>query len=205
MDVALHCAYCGSPSSGTGFCASCGAGLPAAPVVPAPREAHEQVTAIPVLARTETPAPWVARADPTLPPRRTDRLVLLAVVALLLSGYWLVWGLERHTVSGTVVLLDSTYARTTPGTACAGRGADADVEGGARASFVDGDGETVSSARLSDGTVDGVGCVFTFTLDGVPRADDYRLVVGDSTRGTYSYDDLRGDDWSVELSLGRSR
>ena len=206
MDVALHCAHCGSPSSGTRFCTSCGTDLAAAPSVPAPRPAYEQGTeqvGAPAPAPAETPAPWLPDAPvPTGPPRRLDALLGLAVVALLVSGGWLLWGFERHTISGTVVLDAASYSRTTPGTRCTGIGSSARARAGASAVLRDARGDTVTTARLSEGVTDGTACVFTFTFEDVPRADEYDVGVEDVDSETFTYDDLSSHHWSVELSRG---
>jgi hypothetical protein len=210
LDVALHCAYCGSPSSGDRFCTACGAALPASPFVPAPRAAHEQGTgqlAASPSAPTAVLAPWAAAAaaaGPDRPRRRLDVLVLLAVVALLLSGWWMLWGVEQHTLHGTVVVVDRTQSRMVLGADCAGRDDEADIREGAFVVLVDDRGEKLASGRLSGGEFDGAGCVFSFALEDLPRAGGYALTVGGAFRDSmpHSYDDLRTDGWSVEISLG---
>ena len=208
MDVALRCAHCGSPSSGTRFCTSCGTDMSAAPSVPAPRVAHEQVTeqlAAPAPAQTAVLAPWAPAAPPPAVPRRPlDVLLALSVVAVLASGGWLIWGVERHTVTGSVVLMNRTFSDTTPGTRCTGIGSDSHLTSGAAATLTSPRGETLASGRLAEGEVDGVGCVFTFRIDDVPRVDEYVLSVGGVNQGSWTDDELSADDWSVEISLGNS-
>jgi hypothetical protein len=128
------------------------------------------------------------------------------VIALALSG-WAIWrGVEEHTLSGTLLVVDSTYYALRPGMPCTGEGGFGDVRGGAQVVLTDDRGTTLSTARLTDGEFDGLGCAFSFALEDVTRADFYSLTVATGSRGElqYSYEELTDGDWSVSLSLGES-
>jgi len=157
--------------------------------------------------------PWATA--PSLPgmnqrparrPGHTWRTVLavLVVGALGLSCWVLMHGGERHVLSGTVLLTDSSFSDLGPGDGCRGNGGYSDINAGAQVVLTDGSGTTMSTAVLSDGEFDGQGCVFAFELREVRHANYYRLAVAGSNRGQlqYSYDELAHESWSVQLSLG---
>jgi hypothetical protein len=150
-------------------------------------------------------APWLSPAPVPRPPRkRPNVLAMLTAGALCLSVWAFVRGIEEHTLSGTVTVVDSYYSGFDPGRSCAGDNGYDDIRGGAQVVVMDGRGETLSTGRLSDGSFDGLGCVFSFALEDVTRAEFYSLTVASENRGElqYSYDELAADDWSVQLSLG---
>jgi hypothetical protein len=218
MDAARFCAHCGTPVRGTRFCTSCGAPMagpsvngaqPSAPVEQ-PWGGYEPVAATTVLPVQEAPAlehqpPWLSEQAPPPPTRtRPNVFAVLVVAALVLSG-WAIWrGVEEHTLSGSVLLVDSSYFAREPGSPCTGEGGYSDLGGGAQVVLSDDKGETLSTGRLSAGEFDGVGCVFSFALEDVTRSDFYGLTVASGTRGQlqYSYEELAEGDWSVQLSIG---
>jgi hypothetical protein len=227
MDAALHCAHCGTPARGTRFCTSCGIPLPTTmPDVPEPaveaasqpsangsgrgQELDGATTVTAVLPASgnavdgEPTPPWLAAQPVPQPHTRPNVVALLVVAALALSG-WAIWrGVEQHTLSGSVLLVDSTYFGLTPGRPCSGELGYDDLDAGARVVLTDDKGKTLSTGRLSEGEFDGLGCVFSFALGDVPRADFYGLTIASESRGQlqYSYEELADSDWSVSLSLG---
>ena len=158
---------------------------------------------------TGEPAPPWLSAQPAPPPAkiRPNVFALILVAALALSAWAIVRGVEQHTLSGSVLLIDSTYLGLAPGTVCTGEGGYSDLGGGAQVVVTDDKGETLSTGRLSPGRFDGLGCVFSFALEDVTRSDFYGLTVGSGSRGhlQYSYEELSDDDWSVQLSIGDDR
>jgi hypothetical protein len=114
-------------------------------------------------------------------------------------------GAERHVLSGTVLLADSSSGQV-PGEQCSGSGGYGDINAGAPVVLADGKGTTISTTFLSDGTFDGKGCVFSFVLRDVRHADFYGLAVAGSNRGQlqYSYAQMSQNSWSVQLSLGEN-
>jgi hypothetical protein len=234
MDVALRCAQCGTTVVGRRFCTTCGAPLAEAasveaqPVAADPGEASSasgpwdsttdrstttSVLPAPGPAGSDVPPPWLSgqpTSTPTPTPTSTSTrthpnvVALLVVGALALSAWAIVRGVEEHTLSGTVLLVDSPYFGLTPGARCSGDGGYGDLRGGAQVVLADERGDTLSTGRLSAGEFDGLGCVFSFALEDVARADFYSLTVAGGHRGQlqYSYDELADGDWSVQLSIG---
>ncbi len=226
MDVAHACARCGTPATGTRFCTSCGAPVSGAvgdtaaePTALlrgtwAPGDGGMQAAVVPnattVLAAPPVPVdeqtpPWLSDQPVPQPPRtRPSVLALLVLAALALSAWAIVRGVEEHTLSGTVLVLDSRYSSLGPGATCSGEGGYGDLGGGAQVVLTDDGGETISTGRLSGGEFDGLGCVFSFALEDVTRSDFYGLTVADGSRGQlqYSYEELSDDNWSVQLSIG---
>jgi hypothetical protein len=215
MEAALLCAQCGTVTTGERFCTRCGASVAhtyagddrplsedvASPVLTGTAGGAALITdtASSRLTHVITPAP-VAES----PPSRPNIVALGVVAALVLSG-WAIWrGVEEHTLSGTVLLVDSTYFGARPGSRCTGENGYGDLGAGAQVVLTDDRGKTLSTGRLSDGEFDGLGCVFSFALEDVTRADFYRLEVAGGSRGQlqYSYSELADGDWSLQLSLG---
>jgi hypothetical protein len=214
MDAALACPHCGTLVAGRRFCTTCGAasgagtgaGRALAGEVATPGATETHVMAAPAVDAAPPPiAPWLD-AQPVAPQPRTrpNIVALLVVSALTLSG-WAIWrGVEEHTLSGTVMLADAGYYGSRPGSRCSGEGGYSDIGGGAQVVLADDKGTTLSTGRLSDGEFDGLGCVFSFTLEDVTRADFYSLAVAGGQRGQlqYSYRELADADWSLQLSVG---
>jgi hypothetical protein len=222
MDLARWCTECGTPAAGTRFCTACGAALPERrpvsgwhPPLPAPPETDGGVATTALLApghaiTSAVPAEaWPAGppdASPRVTPRRTaaNILAVLVVGALAMSAWALMHGAERHILSGTVLLVDSAYDGYSPGAYCTGSDGYSDIGAGTQVVLTDGKGTTLATTRLSEGEFDGKGCVFSFALHDVKHADFYALAVAGQNRGErqYSYGELAGDDWALQLSLG---
>ena len=214
MEAALVCAQCGTPATGRRFCTTCGAAADAAvgvdrsptgelaALVPTDTYLPAAPTAEPA---TTAGAPWLGTRPVAEPPRARPNIVALVVVAALALSGWAIWrGVEEHTLSGTVLLVDSTYYGARPGSRCSGEGGYGDLDGGAQVVLTDDSGTTLSTGRLSGGEFDGLGCVFSFALEDVTRADFYSLAIAGGQRGQlqYSYEELADADWSVQLSVG---
>jgi hypothetical protein len=214
MEAALVCAQCGTPATGRRFCTTCGAAADAAESVDRPPTedfaalvpTDTYLPAAPTVEPATTPgAPWLGAQPVAEPPRARPNIVALLVVAALALSGWAIWrGVEEHTLSGTVLLVDTTYYGARPGSSCSGESGYGDLDGGAQVVLADDRGTTLSTGRLSDGEFDGLGCVFNFALEDVTRADFYSLTIAGGQRGQlqYSYEELADADWSVQLSVG---
>jgi hypothetical protein len=216
MDAAFICPQCGTSATGRRFCTTCGApfvDVPASaaePVVedPAASEAHSHTLVLPEQAAEPGPSPvvpWLSEHPVAQPPRTRPNVIALAVVAALALSGWAIWrGVEKHTLSGTLLLVDSTYSNLDPGTRCTGEGGYDDLGGGAQVVLRDDKGATLSTGRLTAGEFDGLGCAFSFALENVTRVNFYSLTVASGSRGElqYSYKELTDSNWSLALFLG---
>jgi hypothetical protein len=234
MEVVLACPACGTCVTSTRFCTACGVPLPAGDLAQVPEQrapvlapddgwlpsgaapADASDPGVDTVVRTDGvpwPAPWPAYPPPgaTAQPGPRARhpwrtvLAVLVVGALALSCWVLMHGGERHVLSGTVLLADSSFAGLDPGDDCRGTGGYGDIDAGTQVVLTDATGTTISTTALSGGTFDGKGCVFSFLLRDVRHSDFYGLAVAGSNRGRlqYSYDDLAHESWSLSLSLGQ--
>ncbi len=214
MEAALTCAQCGTPAAGRRFCTTCGAAFGADTdadraltgdvATAVPTDTHVMAAAAADLA-TPPVAPRLEGQPVAQPPRTRPNIVALLVVAALALSGWAIWrGVEEHTLSGTVMLVDPTYYGGRPGIRCTGEGGYGDLGGGAQVVLTDDKGTTLSTGRLSDGEFDGLGCVFSFALEDVTRANFYSLTIAGGQRGQlqYSYEELSEADWSLQLSVG---
>ena len=221
MDSALTCAQCGAATTGRRFCSNCGTPLlgegpteavtphsPPGPPSDADAAARSAVAApavvVPTVSAPVATLPWLQEAAPAQPRSRPNVLAVLVVAALALSAWAIVRGVEEHTLSGSLLLVDSGYGALAAGRPCSGEGGYADLDGGAQVVLTDDRGETLSTGRLSAGEYDGLGCVFSFALEDVTRADFYGLSIAGGNRGQlqYSYEELSEADWSLQLSIG---
>ena len=198
------CTECAQPAVTGRFCTGCGAPLPE-DVEPRRAEATTLAELLSCGAPDEPAPPWL-HTEPPPPVRRSHPDVLAALVlgALVVSGWAIVGGVEEHTLSGTVTVVDADVLGLELGDECFGDGGYDDLNAGAQVVVADEKGTTLSTGRLSSGAYDGLGCVFSFELADVTRAPFYALSVAGENRGElqYSYDELADADWSVELSLG---
>jgi hypothetical protein len=215
MEAALLCAQCGTLATGQRFCTTCGAASagtdagvdpPLSEDIASPVLTDTAFGAPPIADTASSPVvPWLTGEPGAASPRSRPNIVALCVVAALVLSGWAIWrGVEEHTLSGTVLLVDSMYFGARPGSRCTGENGYGDLGAGAQVVLTDDRGTTLSTGRLSDGEFDGLGCVFSFALEDVTRADFYRLEIAGGSRGQlqYSYDELADGDWSLQLSLG---
>lgn len=156
----------------------------------------------------ETTAPIVLPTpQATGPVRRANRRLHYAAGAVAVAGLGVglavPTGTSVHTVTGSVQLWQATSAGEFDA-ACTGRGADADIAGGAPVRIRDANGKLLATAKLGPGRSDGAACVFSFTAADVPRAGGYRVAAGDETRpsAAYTFRAIRSDGWDVRVVIG---
>jgi hypothetical protein len=132
-------------------------------------------------------------------------IVGVTVLALVAGGYVALGQPEKHDVTGQLSLYDSSsFYGKSAGSSCSGDGGYGDVEYGAQVVVTDEAGTTVATDTLESGSYDGTACVFDFTVHDVPKAKYYRVTTGRASRNgpQYSYDEIRQQHWSVQLTLG---
>lgn len=165
--------------------------------VPGPRvDLGGQPAAAPGLAPAAAPAGRVT-------PRSS--LTAAVVVAILAACGWFGYGhTATHELTGQLSLSASAADDLSVGDSCSGENGYDDIQPGAPMTVVDRTGKTLATAALSEGTFDGASCVFDFTFHQVPNADEYVVDLANSIRGgqTFSRDELAGDNWHIQLTLG---
>ena len=153
--------------------------------------------------------PWdsAVAASKRLGNGRSSRTIGIAVVTALLlavAAFVVFAGSEHHIVTGDLSLTDSSsFSNLSSGDSCEGTGGYSDINAGRQVIIEDQTGQTLSTSQFSNGTFDGVSCVFNFEFTGIPKATFYRVhQSGDRGVLQYSYDDMVKSNWSVHLTLG---
>ncbi len=77
-----------------------------------------------------------------------------------------------------------------------------DLSDGTAVAVSDGAGKLLGTGQLSDGTQTGAGVKFTFSVNGLPQADFYKLQIANRGELPYSRSDLDAKQWHVSASLG---
>lgn len=221
--MATPCPACGTPVE-TPFCGRCGApvsgspptsGPPAwqpaapsgqpyllAPAAQQPRGARP--------AQGHPPAPLLAPAQP--PAQHTQRrnaqvIGWSAAVLIALGAAWVAvegfdTGRSERTLRGTFTLYDEAFLDVEDDETCTGEDAGYDeLEPDSDVVVMDGDGDVLDRTLLGRGFVDGAGCVFEFRTR-VARASRYQVEAALGNGVSYTEDELEGEGWEVELSLG---
>ncbi len=103
-------------------------------------------------------------------------------------------------IHGTFTL----WAATPQPDACAPRSEAPDIRAGAMVSVRDGAGAVLATSRLARGVADASkrGCVFPFTVAGIPQAATYSVSVGGRAGLAYPRAALTANGWQVALNLG---
>lgn len=125
-------------------------------------------------------------------------------VAVHFGNKWADGDYSGHTISGSVTVYDAT-ART--GGCKDGGDLASDVSVGSNIQVQNTTGKVLAVSVLGDGTSDGTddgGCVWPFTVTGVPKTAIYQFKVGDVTRQGLdeSYSDLSKDNGHIGLKIG---
>jgi hypothetical protein len=136
------------------------------------------------------------------PPKQTSRvpiatLVVIGIAVLLIVGAVLFFRGGGHTITGTMTLISSDLSDS-----CQGSGGYDDIGPGTAVTVRNGEGETIGTGRLGEGTLHGViGCTYPFEID-VPDEDFYRVEVSHRGELEFSKDEMEQNDWTVDASLG---
>jgi hypothetical protein len=85
---------------------------------------------------------------------------------------------------------------------CAGENGYEDIYPGAQVIVKNESGDILGEGHLVFVDYDFTACTFSFRVQGIPVAKFYTVTVGSRDPLTYSYDELKGQGWSVSLSLG---
>jgi len=112
----------------------------------------------------------------------------------------------HHTINGAFVLLDTdpTYSSIkTVGSGCEGTGGYSDLSPGAQVTLRDGDGKTLGSTALSEGSGSSTSCTFTFSIPNIPEVPFYAVEISHRGQVTNSLADMRANGWTFSLSIGK--
>lgn len=135
----------------------------------------------------------------------SSRIVQLIIGAVALVGLLVVIQYmqgSKFDISGTFTLSDPQLDFKN-GEVCWGSGGYKDISNIAQVKVSDGADKILAVASLGDGKMDGdYKCVFSFTVQGVPRSDIYQFEVANRGKITYSQNDIKENNNTVELSLG---
>jgi hypothetical protein len=109
--------------------------------------------------------------------------------------------LPRFTLNGTFTLISSTDGLANN---CYGRGGYSDIKSGVSVTVRDGTSAILATGSLSDGQRSATGgrCTFTFRIPNIKQADFYSVEVGRRGSLSYSFAEMRSNNWSVAFSLG---
>ena len=111
---------------------------------------------------------------------------------------------KQGTITGNMTLIDSGNDRS--GTICSGTGGYSDFGPGMNVVVKNEKGEIIGTSVTEPGPVPSefavVTCTVSFSVEELPRAKFYEIEVGRRGALTYSYEELEGMDWHLELSLG---
>lgn len=142
--------------------------------------------------------------------------VLALAAAAALSARWATPGTARTTkatgattaaipAAGGELAGDFTlWAARPQADPCRPRSEAPDIHAGAPVDVQDGSGATIAAATLAEGHPDPThrGCVYRFTVTGLPVADAYTVQVGTRVGPTYPRADVAAAGWRVALNLG---
>jgi hypothetical protein len=108
-----------------------------------------------------------------------------------------------HTISGTLLLTDTTGGNFSTGQQCAGSGGYNDLSVGANV-VVRNEADTIIATGSIIGSIaqSTSECALSFLAVGVPEAKFYSLVIGHRTGPAYSAADLAANHWALALSIG---
>jgi hypothetical protein len=115
-------------------------------------------------------------------------------------------GAETYTLDGAVVLRSvDDIAFDQSGDICAGAAGSGydDLLGNQDLIVANGEGEILRETTLGPGqpSADGTECVFPWQVTELPEANEYFVVVGDREPVPYALDELRDNDFEINLVL----
>jgi hypothetical protein len=162
--------------------------------------------------------------------RQGERLSIVGATFLLTSGLWGTVGAmgggkaqsnakqaqgiaalpfvpkpEVYAVKGKMTLVDSDLGGSDEN--CYGTGGYSDIQSGMSVTIKDGSGaiiatgDTGSGSKPKDSEYSEVQCVFSFSVENVPKADFYQIQVGRRGGLNFSFAEIQQQNWEIALSL----
>ena len=227
----IMCTRCGSTAAGS-FCSACGSALVPAPSVGAgsvqETTQESDASSFPtwtsgrLSASTMLPQPRAASRSglQSLLTQPLVKIGLAVAVAMtvLTCGFFLLHGItrdgSRFALTGTLDLTDSG-AHYRDGESCYGENGYDDVSGGTGVTVTDRAGSIIGTGKLEEGVGQGSAedadslladllssCVFSFSVDELPKTAFYSIEVGRRGKLTYSLADMKQSKWIYSSSIG---
>lgn len=144
-----------------------------------------------------------ATAGEKPPGRRNGRWVIAGIIVIAAAaGAALLVSIdseEKHDISGTIVLTDTDVEFDG---ICSGDGGYSDLQIGLGATVKDGAGKILATGAVGASHGTGSTCVLAFVIEDVPKTDFYIVEVGHRGELTYNYDEMVGNNWELELTIG---
>lgn len=113
---------------------------------------------------------------------------------------------NSYSIKGNFKLVDSNLIGNADN--CGGAGGYSDVNEGMPVTVKDGTGKIIATGNIGSGSKpkDGsmyseVMCNFEITVNNVPKADFYSILVGRRGELNYSFDEMQKRNWTISLSL----
>lgn len=105
-----------------------------------------------------------------------------------------------YSIQGTFVLTDASTANA----GCQGQGGYSDISFGTQITVTNENMTVIGTGPLQFGTPnDGhTMCTYKFGIDNLPKASFYGLTISHRGTQTYSFSDLSGNGWMIDLTLG---
>ncbi|MEX2253839.1 MAG: zinc ribbon domain-containing protein [Acidimicrobiia bacterium] len=182
---------------GQRFCGDCGEPLPTGlSEAPPTNEAFDRVPVPGGVVTADEPG---VRACPgwLIPAVVGGALIAIVLIAVFVLGGG--GGDEGQRVSGTFTLFDQDTADLD----CIGTGGYNDIGPGTEVRVSDEGGTVLATGALGSGKdLEGLGCIYRFSLKTVPDANFYEFEVAHRGGITYSRAKLENQEWRVDLSLG---
>jgi hypothetical protein len=122
--------------------------------------------------------------------------VLIAVTTISCSGVT-----AEYEMSGSFTLFSTDTSGSSSN--CRGSGGYNDIKSGLSVTVRDGSGDILGTGRLGTGRQRATyGCYFEFSVGGLSKVDFYSVEVGSRGEMTYSFEEMKNNNWEVAFSLG---
>jgi hypothetical protein len=109
---------------------------------------------------------------------------------------------QRQNLSGAVVIVDPDLTTEVGNGRCTGSAGYEPVSEGAEVVIRDESSRVVGNSLLEEGRPSGEACIFVFVVRDLPAAKFYSIAIADRGTVTYSYEEVAGNRWKVEMTIG---
>lgn len=126
---------------------------------------------------------------------------------LVLAAIFMMFGPgSKQTLRGSITVIDTDFYISSSvvvyGDYCTTEGGYSDINSGTSVTVRDGEGKFLGITDLSIGEPAGsYSCKFSFELE-LPSSEFYSFDIGNRDEVNYTDDELKSQDWIIDLSLG---